>query len=140
MTEAVRLPQAPKTAPPKSKIVPAEMRKPRSLWSDAWTAYRRHRMAMIGTIVLAILIVAVVVGPVIWPTDVASVGDFANAFQAPSISHPMGTDPLGRDLMSMVLYGGRVSIAVTPTYSALRSYSTCINSILRQGAMILVDA
>ncbi|MFN8483524.1 MAG: ABC transporter permease [Anaerolineae bacterium] len=88
------------------------MRKPRSLWSDAWTAYRRHRMAMIGTIVLAILIVAVVVGPVIWPTDVASVGDFANAFQAPSISHPMGTDPLGRDLMSMVLYGGRVSIAV----------------------------
>ncbi len=112
MTEAVRLPKAPQTAPPKSKVVPLEARKPRSLWSDAWTAYRRHRMAMIGTVVLAILVVAVIVGPLLMPMDPSSVGDFANAFQPPSVSHPMGTDPLGRDLMAMILYGGRVSIAV----------------------------
>ncbi len=112
MTEAVRLPKAPQTAPPKSKIAAMDVKKPRSLWTDAWRAYRRHRLAMFGTAVLLFFIVAVTIGPLLRPTDLASVGDFANAFQAPSLEHPMGTDPLGRDLLSLSLIGGRVSIAV----------------------------
>lgn len=86
-------------------------KKPRTLWRDAIRQYKRHRLAVVGTFVLGILIVAVLVGPVLWNKGTGDI-DFANAMRSPSVTHPMGTDDLGRDVFARVLSGGRISIAV----------------------------
>lgn len=84
-------------------------KRPRSLWSDAWRQFRKHKLAMIGMVVMTILIVLTFIGPFVWPTTPI---DFSISTQGPSIAHPMGTDDLGRDIMARVFWGGRVSISV----------------------------
>jgi len=83
----------------------------RSLRADVWRQFRRHRGALIGLILLVIVILAVYLGPVVYPYD-----PFENSVpdrnMGPSWSHPMGTDNLGRDVLARVLIGGRVSMSV----------------------------
>jgi peptide/nickel transport system permease protein len=71
------------------------------------------RLATAATAVLGLLIVAAILGPVIWGKDPTSI-DVANALQAPSASHPMGTDANGRDVLARFLSGARLSLAVAP--------------------------
>ncbi|MFO7271646.1 oligopeptide ABC transporter permease [Sphaerobacter thermophilus] len=84
---------------------------PRSLWSDAWRQFRRHRLALISLAVLALMGLAVIIGPEVLPYDPERI-DFAAKNQPPSLAHPMGTDELGRDQLVRVLDGGRISLAV----------------------------
>lgn len=86
-------------------------RPPRSLWSDAWRRFRRHRMAVAGALVLAFLVLGVIVGPVVWHSDPRKI-DFSRSLLPPSRAHPMGTDDLGRDVLARVMLGGRVSLSV----------------------------
>jgi peptide/nickel transport system permease protein len=86
-------------------------RAPRSLWSDAWYAFTRDKLAMTGLIVLVILVFASLFGPYLW-ADKGTELDFTNTLAGPSFTHPMGTDDEGRDLLARVLNGGRISIAV----------------------------
>ena len=86
-------------------------KKPRTLWRDALRQFRRHRLAVVGSFVMFGLVVAVVVGPMLWTKGTGNI-DFANGLRSPSLEHPFGTDDLGRDLMARVLTGGRISIAV----------------------------
>lgn len=86
-------------------------KKPRSLWSDAWRQFRKHRLAVAGVFVLAFLTVATLVGPFIWTEDMALI-DFSQSTQGVSLAHPMGTDDLGRDIFARILWGGRISLAV----------------------------
>ena len=60
---------------------------------------------------LAILAVTVVLGPLVWPTDPFAM-DFAAILAPPGAAHPMGTDPVGRDVLSRFLAGGRLSLSV----------------------------
>jgi peptide/nickel transport system permease protein len=83
----------------------------RTLWSDAWRRFRKHRLARAGLITYLFLIAMVVAGPLLWRVSVSDI-DFAASNVAISLAHPMGTDDLGRDTMARVLLGGRVSIAV----------------------------
>lgn len=85
--------------------------KPRTLWRDALRQFRRHRLAVAGTFVLAALILVVVIGPLVWNKGTGDI-NFANGLRSPSLEHPFGTDDLGRDLMARVMTGGRISIAV----------------------------
>src|SRR5260221_1872387 len=72
--------------------------------------FRRHPGAMIGMIVLSILIVASLFAFLShYPVDQS---DMSNRLQSPSITHIMGTDALGRDMLTRVLYGGRISLSV----------------------------
>ncbi len=89
----------------------ATTRPPRTLWGDAWRQYRRHRLAMAGTIILTVIVLAVLVGPLVYTRSINEI-DFAAKLQPPSLDHPMGTDDLGQDVLARVLYGGRVSLAV----------------------------
>ena len=82
-----------------------------SLWRDALRRFRRHRLAMIGTTVLLVMVVAVVAGPLAWPLPVNEI-DFKQKLKGPTWSHPLGTDDLGQDLLARMLYGGRISLAV----------------------------
>ena len=85
--------------------------KGRTLWGDVWDQYKTHRGALIGTAVFLIILFAVFVGPYIYDVDPQYL-NIRDKNQGPSLSHPMGTDQLGRDMFAQVLHGGRVSMAV----------------------------
>lgn len=85
--------------------------KHRSLKADVWRQFRRHKGAVFGVVVLGIIIVATLLGPIIWPLDPFAL-DIPNANQGPTIDHPFGTDNLGRDVMARVFVGGRISLSV----------------------------
>ncbi|MGB3683506.1 MAG: oligopeptide ABC transporter permease [Rubrobacteraceae bacterium] len=76
-----------------------------------WRRFKRHRLAMVAGIVLLLLYLGAILTPWIAPYDYAE-QDFSSMSQAPSLAHPMGTDQLGRDEFTRVLYGGRVSMLV----------------------------
>jgi peptide/nickel transport system permease protein len=82
-----------------------------SPWVDAWRKFRRHKLAVASSIALLTIIVAVIVGPWLWPVSINDI-DFTARLQPPSRSHPFGTDDLGQDLLARMIYGGRISLAV----------------------------
>jgi peptide/nickel transport system permease protein len=75
-----------------------------------WRRFRRHPGAMFGAAVLLVLILSILLAPLL-PYD-PETSNPAATYQAPSLTHPMGTDALGRDLLTRVLYGGRISLSV----------------------------
>jgi len=85
--------------------------KHRSLRSDVWRQFRRHKGAVTGLIILFIITFTSLVGPILWSGDPIA-PDPRNANASPSWEHPMGTDNIGRDVMARVLIGGRISLAV----------------------------
>jgi peptide/nickel transport system permease protein len=90
-----------------------EPRKARSISPalETWRRFRRHVLAVTGAIVLLILVSGVLLGPYVWPVAINDI-DFAAKLQGPSLSHPLGTDDLGQDLLARMMYGGRISLAV----------------------------
>jgi len=89
-------------------------KKQRTLWGDAWRRFKKHRLAMFGSVVIIFLILAVLVGPSVWTVDRDAL-DFAYTMSNPIAEHPLGTDELGRDMLARALYGGRISLAVGVT-------------------------
>ena len=75
-----------------------------------WRRFRKHPGAIAGSIIFVILLLLVVLAP-LSPYD-PEVSNMAVRNQPPSWQHPMGTDALGRDLLTRVLYGGRISLLV----------------------------
>ncbi|MDQ2779237.1 MAG: ABC transporter permease [Pseudomonadota bacterium] len=91
----------------------AGLRAPRivSPAAEAWRRFRRHKMAVISLVVLLLMVLAVVLGPLLWTVPINEI-DFGAKLQAPSLVHPFGTDDLGQDILARVLYGGRISMSV----------------------------
>ncbi len=85
-----------------------------SLWGDVWFQFCRHRGAMIGVVIFALIVFGVVFGPWLHTTDPQFI-DVRARNAVPSLAHPMGTDNIGRDIFAQVLQGGRVSLAVGVT-------------------------
>lgn len=83
---------------------------PESTGRLVWKRFRRHLGAQVGSLVLLILVLAVLLAP-LSPYDPEK-SRIQDRFQPPSWQHPMGTDPLGRDLLTRILYGGRISMTV----------------------------
>jgi len=75
-----------------------------------WRRFKRHRLALVSTIVLALLFVTAIFGPMISPYEYDKI-EYTGA-QPPSLQHPFGTDELGRDELTRVMMGGRVSLMV----------------------------
>ncbi len=98
------------TAPPQ-QLAQDVRRTHRTLWGDAWVQFRRNRLAMIGLVVLALLVLGILIGPIFYRVDPEYI-DITQANLSPSWEHPFGTDDLGRDLLARNLYGGRISLAV----------------------------
>ncbi|MDZ7711412.1 MAG: ABC transporter permease [Roseovarius sp.] len=84
---------------------------PRSQWRDVWDQFKSHRGALVGGIVLLLIILAVFVGPHLWPYDATYI-DIRSRNQGPSFAHPFGTDQLGRDTLARMMAGGQTSISV----------------------------
>jgi len=83
----------------------------------AFSIVRRDRRALCGLVFLAILLIAAVFAPWVAPHDPNAM-DYM-MLEGPSWSHPLGVDDLGRDLLSRIIYGARVSIFVGLTTVAL---------------------
>jgi len=82
-----------------------------SLWMDVWRQMRRNRLAVAGLVILSALILMAIFAPWIAPYDPNEM-DLAKGVQSPSSEHILGTDELGRDLASRLIYGSRVSLTV----------------------------
>jgi oligopeptide transport system permease protein len=82
-----------------------------SLWKDAWRRLRRNHLAVFGMCALSAMVVLVVVGPWLSPYSYET-QDRALGAVGPSAQHWFGTDTLGRDLFTRILYGGRISLMV----------------------------
>ncbi len=89
----------------------ATRRASRSLWSEAFHRFRKHRLATFGAVALLTMMVAVMAGPLVYRVPVDEI-DFKAKLRGPSAAHPLGTDDLGQDLLARMLYGGRISLAV----------------------------
>ena len=76
-----------------------------------WRALRRNQLALAGGVVVVFVAVLALLAPIIAPMD-PNRYDVKKILDAPSGLHPLGTDQLGRDVLSRMLYGARVSLAV----------------------------
>jgi peptide/nickel transport system permease protein len=84
----------------------------RGLWSDAFRKLIRNRLALVGVVITTFLLVAAVFGPWIAPYSYTEQNLLRTA-QLPSAEHWLGTDELGRDMFSRVLYGARTAMLVS---------------------------
>ncbi|HXU91639.1 MAG TPA: ABC transporter permease [Methylomirabilota bacterium] len=82
-----------------------------SLLRETTRRFRRHRLAMVGAVILLLMVAAVIAGPYLYRVPIDAI-DFKAKLKAPSRAHPFGTDDLGQDLLARMLYGGRISLAV----------------------------
>lgn len=89
----------------------ARPRPPASPARETWRILLQNRLAVFGLAVLALVVVAAVLGETVAPYDPIRV-DVPERLQGPSLQHPFGTDNLGRDVFSRVIVGARVSLQV----------------------------
>ncbi len=110
----------------------SEYAKGESLWMDAWKRLRRNRAALFGLVVIVFWIIMAVFAPVFAPKDFqtqvladnnaaprwvvdlfpAMIAKDDGGYVTVSSAYPLGADALGRDLLSRIIYGARVSLAV----------------------------
>ncbi|MBX4909971.1 MULTISPECIES: ABC transporter permease [Rhizobium] len=93
---------------------------PVSLWRDAWHRLRRNKLAVFGLVIVLILAFTAILGPYLTPYDYLS-QDLSARNALPSMSHLFGTDDLGRDVFSRVVFGTRTAflVAVIVTFFAV---------------------
>lgn len=91
--------------------VPAQPVPRRSAWGDAARRLRRSRGAWVGVVILGLIVGSVLGAGVLTPYDPLAV-DAAGGFVPPVAEHLFGTDILGRDLLTRMLYGGRLSLVM----------------------------
>ncbi len=82
-----------------------------SLWDDAWLRLKKNKLAMFGLCFLLVMIVLCILAPLITPYGYEE-QDLRLGASAPSLAHWLGTDTFGRDMLTRILYGGRVSLMV----------------------------
>lgn len=82
-----------------------------SLWLDAWRRLRKNRMAVAGGVTLVTFIMIALLTPWLAPYGYES-QDLDLGASPPSAAHWLGTDVFGRDVLTQIMYGGRVSLAV----------------------------
>jgi peptide/nickel transport system permease protein len=90
--------------------LPAITAQSTSMGAGVWKRFRKHPGAIFGFVVIFLLTILVALAPLSpYDPDASSISE---RYQSPSLSYPMGTDALGRDLLTRVLYGGRISLTV----------------------------
>jgi peptide/nickel transport system permease protein len=92
-------------------VVPPARVRHDSLAREAWRRFCRHRLALLSAGILIAMTLLLLFGTFIWPVAINDI-DFAAQLTGPSLSHPLGTDDLGQDLLARMIYGGRISLSV----------------------------
>lgn len=94
-----------------TKTSAAHREKRQGQWRGILKRLFRNKLAMFGLFLVLVLILSAVFAPLIAPYDYAK-QDYDNEFSYPSLEHPLGTDEFGRDLLSRIIFGGRISLLV----------------------------
>lgn len=79
--------------------------------ADIWRRFQKNKGAVIGLAFIIVVILAAILAPVLSPHDPLK-QDILSRLEPPSALYPLGTDELGRDVLSRLLYGARLSLAV----------------------------
>ncbi len=91
---------------------PARVARQESIAGQIWRRFRQHRMAMFGLLTIVVLFLASLFAPAIAPYDPDRVDPIARHQPPLSAGHLLGTDEIGRDVLSRLLFAGRVSLIV----------------------------
>ncbi|MEK6711642.1 MAG: ABC transporter permease [Nitrospinota bacterium] len=83
----------------------------RSLRAIMWARLRRHRVAMAGGVFIVLFVLAALAAPLLSPHGPLRT-DLQNTLAKPSLTHPFGTDHFGRDVLSRVVHGARISLLI----------------------------
>jgi peptide/nickel transport system permease protein len=89
-----------------------------ALFRAAWTTVRRSTTATIGLAIILFFILLVILGPTLAPYDPVE-QSLGERLQGPSFKHPLGTDRFGRDILSRLMVGARISIVLAVVAVAL---------------------
>jgi ABC-type dipeptide/oligopeptide/nickel transport system permease subunit len=82
-----------------------------SLWRDAWRRLLRNKLAVVGGVTVVLLCLLAIFANVLAPQSYSK-ANFGSIYEFPSREFPLGTDQLGRDVLSRMIYGARVSMLV----------------------------
>jgi ABC-type dipeptide/oligopeptide/nickel transport system permease subunit len=85
--------------------------KPLSQWQLAFRRFRKHRMAMVGTVLVGMMVVLAIIGPILWPFNRLNLEPLQGN-KPPSLEHIFGTDNVGRPVFNMVATGARLSMII----------------------------
>lgn len=77
----------------------------------SWRRFLRHRLAVASLVVLLLMVLAAIFAPLLAPYD-PTAQDLSNTLASPGGAHLLGTDDLGRDILSRLIYGGRVTLGI----------------------------
>ncbi|MDI6830315.1 MAG: ABC transporter permease [Actinomycetota bacterium] len=86
-----------------------------ALWADVWYRLRHNKMAMVGLAIIILLVLVAIFAPLLAPydpNDQMEIRTPGGVKQPPTWKHWLGTDGLGRDILSRLIYGSRVSVEV----------------------------
>lgn len=83
----------------------------RTLWQDAWKRLKKNKLAIASLIVIGLIILVAIFAPLLAPYDPYTT-DIYNKLSKPTPEHIMGTDSIGRDVFSRIIYGTRISLLV----------------------------
>ena len=90
----------------------AAPRRSRGLWSDAWRRLRKNKLAVVGLIVIGILALIAIFAPLLAPDNDRDIVHSGHTNAGPGAAGLLGADNLGRDVLSRLLYGARISLSV----------------------------
>ena len=90
----------------------------RGLYSDAWRRLRRNKLAMAGLVFIGFMVLVALTADVL-PLPDPTYQFASSSFARPSLAHPMGMDEVGRDVLSRLVHGARVSLSVAIFVQAL---------------------
>lgn len=82
----------------------------RTPWTEFWRKFRQQHVAMIAAVFVLLLIVIAIIAPYIAPYDPENYFDYDALNAGPSATHWFGVDSLGRDILSRILVGSRISL------------------------------
>ena len=83
----------------------------RSYYQLSWDILRKNRLAMVCLFVILVLVFIAIFAPYLTPYE-PNVNKARDRFQSPNAEHPLGTDQFGRDIMTRIFYGCRISLSV----------------------------
>jgi peptide/nickel transport system permease protein len=98
-----------------------------------------NKTALAGVIICSAVLTAILIGPLVTPYSTETM-DFANILATPSFTHPFGTDSFGRDVLSRVLAGAQVSLAISLIAVALATIVGTVMGIVSGYSSGWIDA
>ncbi len=82
-----------------------------SYWAVSWNIFKKDKVGMTCLVIVGLLVLVALLAPVLAPFD-PDAQELSNMLQAPNATHPFGTDEFGRDILSRVIFGCRISLSV----------------------------